>query len=341
VSRPRAAPDPELQAKYGDTWQHLEEISRDKTALEPKQHFYTPSYSPHLNLAVAIVEATGTDADEEEREAARKLAASIQVGMSPLQQALFIDHLRRAGRWLDGDDPYMRALVGDGDADSAAATIAASRLDDEELVQQLLTGGADAVAASDDPAIVAARAIQPLIRQVQRQAEALAAAEAVQERRIGQALYAVYGDQISPDATMTLRFSDGVVRGYPYNGTIAPPHTTFYGLYGRNAAFDNQDPFHLPEAWLERVSSIDLTKAVNFVSTNDIIGGNSGSPVVDRDLRVVGLIFDGNIEQLPNRFLYRDKVERSVSVHVDAIIESMSKIYGANRVLQELLPAGS
>ncbi len=169
--------------------------------------------------------------------------------------------------------------------------------------------------------------------------DVLLAREAVQERLVGQAIYSVYGDRVSPDATMTLRFSDGVVSGYPFNGTLAPYRTTFYGLYSRNLEFDAAHPFDLPQAWLDARSNIDLAKAVNFVSTNDIIGGNSGSPVVNRDLEVVGLIFDGNIEQLPNRFLYRSNSERSVSVHVDAIVESLTKVYDAARVVAELMPS--
>ncbi|MEE9125840.1 MAG: S46 family peptidase, partial [Planctomycetota bacterium] len=153
---------------------------------------------------------------------------------------------------------------------------------------------------------------------------------------IGRALFACYGTKVSPDATMTLRFSDGVVKGYPYNGTVAPYRTTFYGLFGRNLEFGNKHPFDLPKLWLENKSKVDLSKSVNFVSTNDIVGGNSGSVVVSKDLQVVGLVFDGNIESLPNNYVFRDDIPRSVSVHVDAIMEAMKKIYKADRVVSEL-----
>ena len=153
---------------------------------------------------------------------------------------------------------------------------------------------------------------------------------------IGRALFATYGTKVSPDATMTLRFSDGVVKGYPYNGTIAPYRTTFYGLFGRNLEFGNKHPFDLPDVWLENKDKIDLSKSVNFVSTNDITGGNSGSVVVNKNLEVVGLVFDGNIESLPNDYLFKDDIPRSVSVHVDAIMEAMAKIYNADRVVAEL-----
>src|SRR5690606_1573696 len=112
--------------------------------------------------------------------------------------------------------------------------------------------------------------------------------------------------------------------------------TTFYGLYGRNADFDKEHPFDLPAIWHERHDAVDMTKAVNFVSTNDITGGNSGSVVVNQALEVVGLIFDGNIESLHNDFVFRDDIPRSVSVHVDGIMEALKKVYDAERVVTEL-----
>ena len=159
----------------------------------------------------------------------------------------------------------------------------------------------------------------------------------VQKTRIGQALFAVYGTSVSPDATGTLRLSDGKVRGFPCNGTLAPWRTTFYGLFGRNAAFDNKYPFNLPPIWLDRKDRIDLSRSVNFVATNDIIGGNSGSAVINARRQVVGLVFDGNIEMLGNNFVYRSDIPRSVSVHTGAIMEALLRIYDAQRIAAELL----
>ena len=336
--------NPELAAKYGKVWDELEALAQRRRAVQPKVAFYAPSYSPVIERAVAVAKALDASLDEEARGKAREEALGMQMFGNVLTQALLVDHFVRAGKWLGKDDPYLRAVAGDHAADGAVdwnkalrATMR-SKLTDDGFVKNLLEAedGAAQLAASEDLGLKIGRALWPLMRDTEKEQKAIDDAIAMQGTRIGQALFAVFGNKVSPDATMTLRFSDGRVAGYSYNGTLAPWSTTFYGLYGRAIEFGGVHPFDLAAPWQQAEGKIDLSKRVCFASTNDIVGGNSGSCLVDKDLQVVGLIFDGNIESLPNDFYYTQERARAVSVHTDAIVQALANVYGMGRIVEEL-----
>jgi hypothetical protein len=245
--------------------------------------------------------------------------------------------LTAAGKELSKGDPYLRTILGGRSPEVAAeALIDGTKLADSATRAALIEGGWGAVAASDDRLIVLARKLDPLSRRVQQRSARLNDITSANTEKVGQAIFAAYGRSLPPDATFSLRISDGVVKSYPMNGTIAPYKTSYYGLYGRSAEFDDKPPFQVPERWKSHRDRLDLATPLDFVLTSDIIGGNSGSPVINLNAEVVGLIFDGNIQQLPNRFLFTDEVGRAVAVHSRAISEALRKVFEVDRIADEL-----
>lgn len=337
--------DARSKVAYAGAWDELEKLAELQRYIQPRITFYNASYLPMLDRALAICAAADQELTDEERADALEMLENIDVRReNPITRALLNDHFERAFQWLGAEDPYLKAVAGDqgvnADTDWSAAM---ERLRETELTDEgiaaMVEGGNEAIEASTDGAMKVARVLYPLMKDIEKQADEAKSAIEVQGSLVGRALHASYGTKVSPDATMTLRFSDGVVSGYEYNGTLAPWATTFYGLYGRSHEFGNEFPFELPGPWTEHMGDIDMKKRVCFASTNDIVGGNSGSCVVDKDLQVVGLIFDGNIESLPNDFYYTQEVARAVSVHTDAIIEAMEQIYNMGRIVEELREA--
>lgn len=256
-----------------------------------------------------------------------------------LEEALLADGLKQSAEELGATDPFVQAALGGKTAEEAARDlIAGTKLADPALRRQLVEGGAEAVAKSDDPLIALARRLDPFVRELRKWHEDnIESVERSAGEKIGAARFAVYGKSAYPDATFTLRLSYGTVKGYPMNGTQAPPKTTFYGIFDRSAGFGNQPPFQLPSRYIERKDKLDLATPLDFVCSADIIGGNSGSPVVNRTGELVGLVFDGNIESLVGRFVFDETDNRTVSVHSAGMIEALRKLYDADFLADELL----
>ncbi|MDX1531854.1 MAG: S46 family peptidase, partial [Rhodothermales bacterium] len=191
----------------------------------------------------------------------------------------------------------------------------------------------------EDPALALADAISERRAAFQRAFAGLSAQEQELERQRGRAQFDVYGTTVPPDATFSLRLADGVVAGYPYNGTVAPPYVTFFGLYDHYTSYaptEIAESWALPERWLDPPDTFDYSTPLNLVSTNDIVGGNSGSPLLNRDLEVVGLVFDGNIESLPTAFIFRTDRSRTISVDARGILEAFDDVYDLDRLVLEL-----
>tara|TARA_R110002094_G_scaffold45618_3_gene57472 strand:- start:802 stop:2886 length:2085 start_codon:yes stop_codon:yes gene_type:complete len=338
------AEDPELGKQYGDLWREINKLVGKQRELLPKAMFYQPGFSGVIQRGLLIAESFDETVDAKDREIAKQQALEFAGGSSPLTHALLIDQFERATKWLRPDDAFLVAVGGEHrsgrgtDWAAAIGSLNQSKLTRDQFARLMLTepNGTEQWLKSDDAGVRAARALWPLMQATEQQQKVLDDGLAKQGTRLGRALHKVYGSNISPDATMTLRFSDGRVKGYEYNGTLAPWATTFYGLYGRGIEFGNAYPFDIPDAWLENEAKIDLSKKVCFASTNDIVGGNSGSCIVDEQLRIVGLVFDGNIESLPNDFYFSQQIARAVNVHTDAIITALQHVYGMSRIVDEL-----
>lgn len=345
--RKRIMADAALRAKYGAAWDATAAAQRELASINKQVRYYGFGGSQLLNLAGGIVrlQTQGALPDsmrlpqyrgERINDIRNQILAEIPVDKE-MEKLLLASQLTAAKKELAANDPFLRiVLAGRSPEVAAEALIDQTRLADVQTRSALVEGGAAAVTASTDPLIVVARKIDPLSRAVAMRALRLSDVSSANAEKIGQALFAAYGQALPPDATFTLRISDGLVKGYPYNGTLAPYKTSFFGLFARGAEFNQKPPFRIPERWMKSQARLDMTTPLNFVSTNDIIGGNSGSPVINRNAEVVGLIFDGNIESLPNRFIFTDEIARSVSVHSRGIMEALRKVYEMPRIADEL-----
>jgi hypothetical protein len=203
--------------------------------------------------------------------------------------------------------------------------------------KQLAAGGIKAIEESTDPMIVLARTIDPRARELRKRFESeVTGVERTNYSKIARAKFDTEGTKLYPDATFTLRLSYGAVKGYMENGKKIAPFTTLGGLYDRSAGFKAQFPYNLPPRWMEKKSAVNPATQFNFVSTNDIIGGNSGSPTINKEGELVGLIFDGNIQSLVGDFIYDESVNRAISVDVRAMQEVLRKVFDANEIADEL-----
>ncbi len=292
----------------------------------------------------------GDEKAKPERERLREYTDSHRSSLElqlfseePIYADYEIVKLTNSLTWLSsqllGDRKLYRQIMGDkSPADRAAELVHNSKLESVELRKKLYEGGKTAVDASSDPMILLARLVDPASRAVRKQMESQV--DEVERQAYGQiakAKYELEGKNTYPDATFTLRLAFGTVKGYEEQGKHIPFETHFAGLYDRAQEHHDKEPFDLPKRWVERKYKLDLSTPFNFVCTADIIGGNSGSPVINKDAEIVGLIFDGNIQSLVLDFLYTDKEARAVSVHSLALTEALRKVYDAGPLADEIM----
>jgi len=343
--------NPQWQAAWGGAWAEIAAAEAKSASRAREQYFHgldSDLASLAYNIVDYVAEVKKPDAvrlpgfHESQLESLRQRMfspAPVYPGMeiARITGALQLD-IEAAGNAVSGDAFIQAALNGKSPAEAAAALVNGTKLADPAFRKKLVEGGEAAVAASDDPMIVLARKLDPMRRElIKWMQDNVQSIEQQAGEKLGKARFAVYGKNTYPDATFTLRLSYGQVKGYPMNGTKAPPKTTMYGLYDRAASFDYKPPFNLPARFADGRSKLDLATPMNFVTTNDIIGGNSGSPVINREGDIVGLIFDGNIESLVGDFVYNIETNRAVAVHTGAMTEALRKLYNADALLQEMM----
>jgi hypothetical protein len=358
MMRQAIASDAKKKAEFGDPWPEI------SAAMDVQKRIYFPlTYLERrggfrgdlAGIARAIVRAAEERPKpngERLREYRDSALASLEQDLfsstpiyKSLDKALLTDSLAEMKEKLPNNPLVARVLNGKSPAEVAANLIDNTKLDDIAVRKQLYEGGAQAVNASTDPLIVVMRQIDPDARAVRKQFDD--EVDAVVRRdggTIAKIRFATQGTSVYPDATFTLRLSYGAVRGFTENGEgVAPkgakvPYfTTIGGAYEHAAQHGNKEPYKLPASWMNAKSKVNLNTPLNVVETADIIGGNSGSPVVNRAGEVVGIIFDGNIQSLPWNFVYDDTIGRSVQVDSRGILEALRNIYGATALADELV----
>jgi hypothetical protein len=320
------------------------ELIKEYTLLEAGAGFNSASFNIARTLARAAEELP-KPSGERLREFAEARLPSLKFSLfsdEPIYEDLetlkLADGLTFLATSLGADHELVKkVLAGKSPRERAYDLVSRTRVRDPKVREQLFEGGKAAVDAAKDPMIELARLVDGPARAVRKRFEN----EVDEPKRqahaaLAKAKFAMDGDKVYPDATFTLRLAFGTVAGYAEDGQSVPPFTTIEGLYKRAAEQGNRGPFELPKRWAERKDRVDLKTPFNFVCTADIIGGNSGSPVINKNAEVVGLIFDGNIQSLVLDFIYDDSVARAVSVDSRAITEALRKVYDAGDLADEL-----
>jgi hypothetical protein len=332
--------DPSLSGRYGGVVDQLAALQAEKRALGDRYGAFRMLGSPtgsaatmRRALAAAELLLTRRAGDEGAEAVLRRRAADVADLPAELERALLTVRFQELERHLGPDHELVRvALGGRAPAEAAEALVRESA-----LARQATTAPAlDGRDLERDPAVRAALALLPVYAGYAGEWDRLSALEAELAAELGRARFEVYGTRIPPDGTSSPRIADGVVLPYPYNGTLAPIHTTFFGMYDRHHAHTPHPDWALPDRWLPAPAGLDLATPLNFISTADSYGGNSGSPAITPTLEIVGINFDRNIDGLSRDYIYLPQQGRNIMVDVRGVTESLRHVYRADRILAEL-----
>ncbi len=346
--RARVAADPQLAATIGDPWSEIaraelreRELYLPHTFLELGAGFNSRLFTYARNLLRAAAERTkpNTERLREYRDTALARVAQRTTAPVPVYPALekltLSFGLERMREWLGPDAPIVRELLTRDSPDTLAARLVdGSQLADPALRRRLWDGGAAAVDASHDPMLELARSVDPQARAVRRSYEdEIEAPVEAASQKIARARFSAYGTSLPPDATFTLRLNFGTVQGWKENEREIEPFTRLARLFERATG---AEPFRIPDSWLSVRAQLDLQTPFNLSTSNDIVGGNSGSPLIDASGKLVGLMFDGNIHSIAGSYWYDPLLNRAVAVDPAILFEALRKVYKANELLTEL-----
>ncbi len=340
--------DPAMKAAYGSTWDGIAGALEVFTAFRDPYLFLERSVAFDGDLfgyARTLVRV----AAEREKPDEKRLREYTETSLPQIQQRTFakrpiysdLEELRlsfsleKLREFLGPDDPIVKMVLGKDSPDEVArALVSGTRLGDTEVRKALWEGGRKAIESSDDPMIKLALKVEPESRRLRKryEDEVEAVVEANSEK-IARARFAILGTDTYPDATFTLRVTYGSVKGWLEKGKDIHPFTTIGVAYDRATG---DDPFRMPERWVRAKNDLDLDKRFNFVLTTDITGGNSGSPVMDKDGNLVGLAFDGNIHSIAGDYWFDESKNRTVAVHAAAMLEALDVAYEADALVGEL-----
>ncbi|MEL7496401.1 MAG: S46 family peptidase [Planctomycetota bacterium] len=337
--------DPKM-ADYASAWDTIAEIQKKRAATLGKGvRLTTTLFTIAQQLVQMAEEDTKPSAERLPtfRESARASLQQQLFSTAPiykdLEQALMADRIALMLESRGGDDVLCQKILNGMSAqDRAADLVKNTKLHDPEYRKALAAKGQAGIEGCEDPMILLAKMVDPIVRKEQQEADELAEMERQAYAKIAEAKFATEGTSAYPDATFSLRLAFGPVVGYEENGETISAMTNFAGAFTHEERHAGQEYFDLPKSWHDAKSNgkLKMNTPYNFVCTADIIGGNSGSPVVNKDLELVGLIFDGNIQSLPADYLYSDRQARSVSVHSNAIREAIRYVYGAESLSDQL-----
>ncbi|HEX2962992.1 MAG TPA: S46 family peptidase [Ignavibacteriales bacterium] len=348
-AREFVASDPQLEKQYGHVWKTIETTRGELRSIDTKIAALStnPTYfSRYLTIANALVTQAKQSAlpeDQKDPETKTERYQQMLKNIYPdnfdpiLEQAKLEINIDYIIMNLGKDHPWVKKFFsGSTSKEIAQNLISKSAFKDKKTVMALFQKTPEEILSLNDPFIsYYAETYGDLVKLKKEQKETLDT-ENIAFGLLGQIIYKMYGTSVTPDANRTLRLSDGLLKGYNYNGTTAQVKTTFFGLYDKYFGFEGKYPFNLPSRWQNVPKDLDLNTPFNFVSTNDIVGGNSGSAVINKNAEVIGLAFDGNIESLQGNFIYLPTYNRTVAVDSKGMYEAIKKVYRNDRLADEL-----